>query len=129
MSPSRKKVNPVGFLERMLALLLALTYHREVGARRVSWCLLCIRTSLPDFLDQLPDLREVDVSINSLETLPESLWRTTQLTKLNLSFNPLKVLPDGIANMKALTTLLYEAVRLKPYPIPWPVQKILPGLS
>jgi hypothetical protein len=63
------------------------------------------RTSLPDFFEHLPDLRELDVSINRLETLPESLWRATQLTALDLSFNPLKILPQGIGNMKALTAL------------------------
>jgi hypothetical protein len=63
------------------------------------------RTSLPDFFERLPELRDLDVSINRLETLPQSLWRATQLTKLNLSFNPLKTLPDGIGNMKTLTSL------------------------
>ncbi|HZY82490.1 MAG TPA: leucine-rich repeat domain-containing protein [Cyclobacteriaceae bacterium] len=63
------------------------------------------RTSLPEFLEQLPDLRELDVSGNKLETLPESLWRTTQLTKLDLSFNPLKAIPGGIGNLKKLRSL------------------------
>jgi len=63
------------------------------------------RTSVPEFFEHLPDLRDLDIGINCLETLPDSLWRATQLTKLDLSFNPLKTLPDGIGNMKALTSL------------------------
>ncbi|HWA35762.1 MAG TPA: leucine-rich repeat domain-containing protein [Cyclobacteriaceae bacterium] len=63
------------------------------------------RTSLPEFFEHLPELRELDVSINKLEQLPESLWRATQLTKLDLSHNPLKILPEGIGNMKALRSL------------------------
>ena len=74
------------------------------------------RTSLPEFFDQLPDLRELYVSINRLETLPESLWRATQLTKLDLSFNPLKALPEGITNMKALSKLLLRGCPLKTLP-------------
>jgi hypothetical protein len=74
------------------------------------------RTSLPDLFDDLPDLREVDVSINKLEALPDSLWRATQLTKLNLSFNPLKTLPEGIANMKALTSLVLRGCSLEMLP-------------
>jgi len=71
------------------------------------------RTSLPDFFEHLPDLRDLDVSINRLETLPESLWRATQLTDLDLSFNPLKVLPDGIGNMKSLTKLSLRRCPIK----------------
>ena len=63
------------------------------------------RTSIPDFFDHLPDVRDVDVSINKLETLPESLWRATQITKLSIGFNPLKTLPEGIGQLKALTSL------------------------
>jgi hypothetical protein len=74
------------------------------------------RTSLPDFFEHLPDLRELDVSINRLETLPESLWRATQLTALDLSFNPLKVLPEGIANMKALRALSLRGCPLMALP-------------
>ena len=74
------------------------------------------RTSLPDFFEHLPELRDLDVSINRLETLPESLWRATQLTKLDLSFNPLKILPDGIGNMKSLTTLLLRRCPIKTLP-------------
>jgi hypothetical protein len=74
------------------------------------------RTSLPDFFEHLPDLRELDVSINRLETLPESLWRAAQLTDLDLSFNPLKVLPDGIGNMKSLTKLSLRRCPIKTLP-------------
>ena len=74
------------------------------------------RTSLPEFFEHLPDLRELDVSINRLETLPESLWRATQLTTLDLSFNPLKELPEGIGHMKALTTLLLRGCPLEVLP-------------
>ncbi len=61
--------------------------------------------SLPKFFEHLPDLRELDLSLNRLEMLPESLWHATQLTALDVSFNPLKVLPEGIANLKALRSL------------------------
>jgi hypothetical protein len=74
------------------------------------------RTSLPEFFEHLPDLRELDVSINRLETLPESLWRATQLTSLDLSFNPLKTLQDGIGNMKALRSLLLRGCPLETLP-------------
>jgi hypothetical protein len=74
------------------------------------------RTSLPDFFEHLPDLKDLDVSINRLETLPESLWRATQLTHLDLSFNPLKVLPDGIGNMKSLTKLSLRRCPIKTLP-------------
>jgi hypothetical protein len=74
------------------------------------------RTSLPEFFEHLPDLRDLDVSINRLETLPESLWRATQLTKLDLSFNPLKALPDGIASMKALQSLSLRGCPLEALP-------------
>ena len=74
------------------------------------------RMSLPDFFEHLPDLRDLDVSINRLETLPESLWRATQLTDLDLSFNPLKVLPDGIGNMKSLTKLSLRRCPIKTLP-------------
>ncbi len=73
-------------------------------------------TSLPEFFEHLPDLRELDVSINRLETLPESLWRATQLTALDLSFNPLKTLPDGIANMKGLRFLSMRRCPLNALP-------------
>jgi hypothetical protein len=74
------------------------------------------RTSLPDFFEHLPDLRDLDVSINRLETLPESLWRATQLTELDLSFNPLKTLPDGIRHMKSLTKLSLRGCPIKTLP-------------
>lgn len=74
------------------------------------------RTSLPDFFEHLPDLRDLDVAINRLETLPESLWRATQLTDLNLSFNPVKELPDGIGNMKSLTRLSLRGCPIKTLP-------------
>ncbi|MFM9836737.1 MAG: leucine-rich repeat domain-containing protein [Cyclobacteriaceae bacterium] len=72
--------------------------------------------SLPEFFEHLPDLRELDVSINRLTTLPESLWRATQLTNLDLSFNPLKALPDGIGNMKSLTSLSLRRCLIKTLP-------------
>jgi hypothetical protein len=75
------------------------------------------RTSLPDFFEHLPDLRELDVSINRLETLPDSLWRATQLTLLDLGFNPLKALPEGIVNMKALTSLSLRGCSLETLPV------------
>jgi hypothetical protein len=74
------------------------------------------RTSLPEFFEHLPDLRELDVSINRLTTLPESLWRATQLTNLDLSFNPLKELPDGIGNLKSLTKLSLRRCPIKTLP-------------
>ena len=74
------------------------------------------RTSLPEFFEHLPDLRELDVSSNRLETLPDSLWRAVQLTSLDLGYNPLKTLPDGIANMKALTSLWLRSCPLKALP-------------
>lgn len=73
-------------------------------------------TSLPEFFEHLPELRDLDVSINRLETLPESLWRATQLTSLNISFNPIKDLPDGIANMKALQSLVMRRCPIKTLP-------------
>jgi Leucine rich repeat len=73
-------------------------------------------TSLPEIFDQLPDLRDLDVSINRIETLPESLWRATQLTDLDLSFNPLKTLPDGIAQMKSLRKLSLRRCPIKTLP-------------
>lgn len=74
------------------------------------------RTSLPEFFEHLPDLRELDVSINRLDALPESLWRATQLTDLDLSFNPLKELPDGIGNMKSLIKLSLRGCPIKILP-------------
>jgi hypothetical protein len=74
------------------------------------------RTSLPEFFEHLPDLRELDVSINRLEMLPESLWRATQLTELNLSFNPLKTLPEGIGHMKTLRSLILRGCPLEVLP-------------
>jgi hypothetical protein len=74
------------------------------------------RTSLPDFFEHLPDLRELDVSINHLTTLPESLWRAVQITALDLSFNPLEALPEGIANMKALNSLSLRGCPLEALP-------------
>jgi hypothetical protein len=74
------------------------------------------RTSLPEFLEHLQDMRELDLSINRLETLPDSLWRATQLTHLYLSHNPLKALPDGIKNLKSLTTLSLRRCPIKALP-------------
>ncbi len=74
------------------------------------------RTSLPEFFEQLPDLRELDVSINKLETLHESLWKATQIKHLDLSFNPLKQLPDGIGNMKSLSSLVMRACEIETLP-------------
>jgi hypothetical protein len=74
------------------------------------------RTSLPEFFEHLPDLRDLDVSINNITTLPESLWRAAQITSLNLSFNPIATLPDGIANMKALASLSMRGCPLKTLP-------------
>ncbi|NOT74213.1 MAG: hypothetical protein HOP08_04735 [Cyclobacteriaceae bacterium] len=73
-------------------------------------------TSLPEFFEHLPDLRDLDVAVNKLETLPESLWRATQLTELNLSFNPLKTLPEGIANLKNLQSLSLRGLPIKVLP-------------
>jgi hypothetical protein len=74
------------------------------------------RTSLPDFFEHLPDLRELDVSINGLTTLPESLWRAVQITDLDLSFNPLTTLPEGIAHMKALRSLSLRGCPIEALP-------------
>lgn len=75
---------------------LGMSYVRMVGEER---------TTLPEFFEHLPDLRDLDVSINRIGTLPESLWRAVQITSLDLSFNPVKVIPDGIGNLKALRSL------------------------
>jgi Leucine-rich repeat (LRR) protein len=71
---------------------------------------------LPDVFDHLPDLRELDVSSNRLETLPDSLWRATELTALDISFNPLTMLADGIGNLKKLRSLSLRGCPLHSLP-------------
>jgi hypothetical protein len=87
-------------------------YSGKASIRMVSQQL----TSLPEFFEQLPDLRELDISINRLTTLPDSLWRAVQLTALDLSFNPLRILPDGIAQMKALRSLSLRGCPIESLP-------------
>jgi hypothetical protein len=74
------------------------------------------RTTLPEFFEHLPEVRELDVSINRLTTLPEALWRATQITSLDLGFNPLTALPEGIGRLKALTSLLLRGCPLAALP-------------
>jgi Leucine rich repeat len=72
--------------------------------------------SVPDIFDHLPELRELDISGNSLSTLPVSLWRAKELATLDISFNPLTTLADGIANMKALRALSLRGCHLRTLP-------------
>lgn len=87
------------------------------------------RTSLPDFFDELPDLRELEVSSNRLTALPESLLRAEQLTSLDLSFNPIDDLPAGIAGLKSLRSLSLRGCPIKTLPEALPEIKTLSNLN
>lgn len=75
------------------------------------------RTSIPDMFDHLPEMRELDLSSNQLQTLPDSLWRAKELTSIDLSFNPLTTLPDGLGNLKSLRSLSLRGCAFQTLPI------------
>eukprot|EP01006_Ploeotia_vitrea_P017196 TRINITY_DN48268_c0_g1_i2.p1 TRINITY_DN48268_c0_g1~~TRINITY_DN48268_c0_g1_i2.p1 ORF type:complete len:267 (-),score=44.80 TRINITY_DN48268_c0_g1_i2:104-904(-) len=52
-----------------------------------------------------PELRELEINSNKLESLPDSLATLPNLTKLSISENKLTSLPDGVWGMKGLTFL------------------------
>ncbi len=61
--------------------------------------------SLPESIERLPNLINLDLSSNRLRNLPESIGRLSNLKTLELTYNNLTELPSSIKNLKKLKTL------------------------
>lgn len=84
---------------------------RRTGATELdlSWCFRrnapAKLTELPASLEQLTQLRTLDVSNNELTTLPELLGLLTQLQTLKLSRNQITALPESLGQLTMLRAL------------------------
>lgn len=61
--------------------------------------------SLPIWLKELGNLRELNLSKNQLMQLPEALSQITQLQLLNIANNQLKTVPEALLNLARLKEL------------------------
>ena len=59
-------------------------------------------SSLPESIDNLTQLRHLNVSNNQLTSLPESISNLTQLQVLSVSNNQLSSLPENVRNIKGI---------------------------
>lgn len=71
---------------------------------------------LPESIDKLYQLTDLDISNNHLTKLPESIGNLTQLTDLGISGNRLADLPESIGNLSKLTELNISSNNLKTLP-------------
>ncbi|ORX86685.1 RNI-like protein [Anaeromyces robustus] len=90
-----------------LEVLYVISYYSE-------WISLKI---LPDSIENLKNLRILDLSYNRLKTLPKSIGNLKNLEKLNLSENfDFSELPDSIGNLENLYTLILKKTNLRSLP-------------
>jgi len=72
--------------------------------------------SVPDWLGNLTDLTELDLSFNELTLVPDWLGNLTALTELNLRDNQLASVPESLGNLSALSTLDLSSNQLASVP-------------
>ncbi|NEO37599.1 MAG: leucine-rich repeat protein [Moorea sp. SIOASIH] len=60
---------------------------------------------MPDNINDISNLNQLDLSDNKLNKLPESIGNISNLTRLDLSSNQLTSLPESIGNISNLTRL------------------------
>ncbi|XP_019619223.1 PREDICTED: uncharacterized protein LOC109466062 [Branchiostoma belcheri] len=66
---------------------------------------------LPEGLERLEKLEELNMSYCGLETLPESVGKLSSIRRLHLAGNKLRVLPASLGNLLRLQTLDLEGNR------------------
>lgn len=64
--------------------------------------------SIPDEIENLMYLRELDVSHNLLTSLNPCLGRLGALIRLNISYNRIHGLPSGLAHLLQLEDLILD---------------------
>ena len=73
-------------------------------------------TALPEAIGQLTQLQTLDISNNRLTTLPEAIGQLTQLQTLDMSGSQLTALPEAIYQLTQLQTLDISNNRLTALP-------------
>ncbi|KAL3877356.1 hypothetical protein ACJMK2_035078 [Sinanodonta woodiana] len=73
-------------------------------------------TSLPDEFEKVPNLSEVYLNENKLESLPDSICKLRRLKILKLTGNLLVTLPKNFGEINSLETLYLEENKLKKLP-------------
>jgi len=73
-------------------------------------------TQLPDSIEQLTQLRSLDIGYNELEELPETIGQLTQLTEACFNNNSLERLPETIGQLTQLKVLYIHVNELEKLP-------------
>lgn len=71
---------------------------------------------LPDNINNLRSLAEIDLSDNVLESLPAQIWQLRNLRMLVLANNPLNILANDISNNRKLLVLALSGTKIKNLP-------------
>jgi len=74
-------------------------------------------TEVPTTIFQLPNLQELSIANNNIESLPDELFKITNLQILILSFNPIEEISDDISKLKNLRILEMKFCKLTYLPI------------
>ena len=98
-------------------------------AKHLHWKVLdlsrCGLSDIPDTLEELEDLRVLDIgntfsSINGdaniFTTLPDSIENLTNLQSLDLSFTPISALPDSVTRLTSLQKLSLSSANISTLP-------------
>ncbi|MDJ1505664.1 hypothetical protein [Xanthocytophaga agilis] len=71
--------------------------------------------SLPESIDKLFKLMQLDISSNNLTTLPDSIGNLTRLWYLSANNNQLIQLPESIGSLRNLARLFCQKINLQPF--------------
>ncbi|MCA9619621.1 MAG: leucine-rich repeat domain-containing protein, partial [Myxococcales bacterium] len=71
---------------------------------------------VPPWLFELPELRELDLSNASFDSLPEELGRLQHLRSLRVASSELTRLPEALGDLADLRTLTIDAGQLRELP-------------
>ncbi|MFX0073659.1 MAG: leucine-rich repeat domain-containing protein [Candidatus Hermodarchaeota archaeon] len=78
----------------------------------------CSNVELPESLNMLKDLEELEISYSNLKIIPKIIGMFSSLKKLDLRGNQIKEIPDFLKNLKNLKKLNLCGNPIKKYP-PW----------
>ncbi|AEF85913.1 leucine Rich Repeat domain protein [Treponema primitia ZAS-2] len=71
---------------------------------------------IPDGIEKLTELRELDVSYGTFTSLPEGIGKLTALTKLSINNSNVSVLPDSIGNLRELVDFSLYRTEIRALP-------------
>jgi len=73
-------------------------------------------TKIPEWIGELTELREINLSDNLLTELPQGFWQLSQLENLDLVGNHFKTLPKSIRHLQQMKLLFLSRNQLKVLP-------------